>query len=171
MYSSFGRKIFEAKDSQSVADEIKVLTAKLRERKPSLDEFKVAFQEISYTNKNSKQKSLVRYILQKFSEHNSYKFPVDFDDLTIEHIAPQAMIGKNDWSEFDVGRIGNLIFLDEGMNGKLDKKEFKDKKTILKKNKYSVPDYVLEVNKWRPKDIIEHTRIMAEMAYNQIWIF
>jgi hypothetical protein len=56
MYSSFGRKLFEAPNSQDAANEIAELVGKLRERRPSLDEFNVAFKEISYTNNNSKQK-------------------------------------------------------------------------------------------------------------------
>lgn len=105
MYSSFAKKLFESEDSQAAAIEIQQFVDKLRSKLPSLEEFKVAFKEVTYTNSNSKQKNLVRYILRGFSGYYSYKYPVDFDDLTIEHIHPQSKI-DNEWSENIVGCLG-----------------------------------------------------------------
>lgn len=169
MYSSFAIKLFNAKDSNESAKLISDFTSKLREKRPSLEEFKVAFREVQYTNTNSKYKNLVRYILEKFSIHHSYKYPVDFDDLTIEHIHPQAKIGKGEWDEESVGCIGNLIFLDQKMNGKLDQKSFEEKKQILIDNGYSLPEFVKNSEDWTPESVYENSEKMAEIAYNKIW--
>lgn len=59
MYSSFAKKLFESDDSQAAAIEIQQFVDKLRSKLPSLEEFKVAFKEVTYTNSNSKQKNLV----------------------------------------------------------------------------------------------------------------
>jgi uncharacterized protein with ParB-like and HNH nuclease domain len=73
MYTSFAKKLYEASGSQESADLIREFVQKLRDRRPSLEEFKVAFKEVVYTNSNSKQKNLVRYILRNFSRHYEYK--------------------------------------------------------------------------------------------------
>jgi len=168
MYSSFAIRLFESPDSQTAANEIKVLTDKLYSKLPSLDEFKVAFKEVIYTNSNSKQKNLVRYILRKFAEHYSYKFPVDYDDLTIEHIHPQSKIGGQ-WQEEIVGCLGNLLLLDEEMNGILDSKDFQDKKKALLEKGYTLPSFIQTISEWTPEAVIQHTDLLAETAYNQIW--
>jgi len=169
MYSSFAIRLFNCSDSQSAAELISEFVNKLRDKRPSFDEFKVAFREVIYTNSNSKQKNLVRYILEKFSLYYSYKYPVDFDELTIEHLCPQDKIGQDDWKESSVGCLGNLIFLDQKMNGELDTKSFTDKKRILGDRGYSLSEFVTKSNDWTPDIVFEHADRMAEVAYNEIW--
>jgi uncharacterized protein with ParB-like and HNH nuclease domain len=169
MYTSFAKKLYDANDSQVANDEIKILVEKLRLKVPSLDEFKVAFREVSYTNANSKNKKLVRYILRGFSEHFSYKHPIDFDELTIEHLHPQVQIDSSTWSDEIVGCLGNLIYLDQDMNGKLGTKPFEDKKAILLQSGYTLPDFVMEADTWTPENVVNHVENMAETAYHDIW--
>ena len=168
MYSSFARKLFEADNAQDASNEINTLVTKLRTKRPSLEEFKVAFNEIYYTNSKSKQKNLVRYILRKISEYHSYKYPVDFDDLTIEHLQPQSSIDET-WSEETIGKLGNLIFIDQKMNGKLGTKGFAEKINMLKENKYSLPEFLNNKIHWTPFDVDAHTDALADDAYNNIW--
>jgi len=169
MYSSFAIKLYESDNSQEAAILITEFVSKLREKLPSVEEFKVAFKEVVYTNTNSKQKNLVRYILKKFSLYHSYKYPVDFDELTIEHLCPQKMVGEDNWNESSIGCLGNLIFLDQKMNGELDTKEFREKKDILIENGYSLPDVIASSGEWNPDIVFSHAEKMAEEAYNLIW--
>lgn len=169
MYSSFAIKLHESETPQEASILIKELVEKLRTRLPSFDEFKVAFKEIIYTNTNSKQKNLVRYILRKISNHHSYKYSVDFDELTIEHLQPQSTINNLEWKESIVGSLGNLIFLDQKTNGKLDSKDFKEKKEYLKKEKQTIPEFIVNCEEWTPEKITQHTESMAELAYKKIW--
>lgn len=171
MYSSFARKLFEADKPQDASEEIKNFVNKLRTKRPSFDEFKAAFHEIYYTNSRSKQKNLVRYILRKISEYYSYKYPVDFDDLTIEHIQPQSSIDDSTWTEKSVGRLGNLIFIDQKMNEKLGTKGFAEKISVLRSAKYSFPQFLNEKTDWTPSDVDTHTDAMAKVAYDSIWKF
>jgi len=168
MYSSFAKRLFESHDSQMAANEIATLTDKLRNKRPSLDEFKVAFKEIVFTNSNSKQRNLVRYILRGFAEYYSYKYPVDFDDLTIEHLHPQSEINE-EWKEDIVGCLGNLLFLDQEMNGAIDNKPFKYKKSVLLEKDYALPKFIIDADEWTPDVVIQHTDALAEIAYNEIW--
>jgi len=169
MYSSFARKIFEAQTSQDVSTEINALKEKLRKRKPAIDEFKVAFKQLCFTNNRSKQKHLVRYILRKFSEHYSYRYSSDYDDLTIEHIQPQSSIGNDNWTEETVGMLGNLIFIEEKINGMLGEKSYTDKIAQLKSEGCSIPSFLETQESWTAESISEHTDSMAEIAYNTIW--
>ncbi len=169
MYSSFARKLFESADPQAAADEISGLVDKLRSKRPSLDEFKIAFRDVSYTNSNSKQKNLVRYVLRKISEHLGYKHPVDYDELTIEHLQPQSAFGTDGWDELNVGQIGNLIFLDQKINGQLSVKPIKDKIEYLSARGYSVPDELVDIDEWKASDAQGRTDNVAEIAYKAIW--
>ncbi len=169
MYSAFARRLYEAKRSQAAATEIDEFTQKLQDRTPSFDEFLIGFREVSFTNDNSKQKGLVRYILRKFSEHHSYMLPAAIDDLTIEHVAPQAEIGMNSWDSSTVGQLGNLILLDQKMNQKLDKKPFLEKIRLLQESGYGFPLYMQDKTIWTPTEVRGHTEEMARMAYEQIW--
>lgn len=168
MYSSFAKKLYEANDSQLSSDIIKDLVGKLRTKVPSQDEFRIAFREVIYTNSNSKQKNLVRYILRKFSEYYSYKYPVDFDDLSVEHLYPQSKI-SGEWPEEVVGCLGNLVFLDQKTNEKLSSKSFEKKKEVIISDGYSWPKFVMDSEDWTQNEIIKHAEEMAGNAYNNIW--
>jgi uncharacterized protein with ParB-like and HNH nuclease domain len=168
MYSSFAIKLYEAKDSQEASTIIGSFVAKLRDKRPSLDEFTVAFREVVYTNSNSKQKNLVRYILEKFSIHYKYKHLVDFDDLTIEHFHPQSKL-IDGWTENTVGCLGNLFFLDQKMNENLDTQSIVDKKMLLIDKGYSLPEHIINTQGWVPTDALTHSDKMAKTAYEVIW--
>lgn len=168
MYTSFAKKLFDATTSQQCSEEIDALIKKLQDRVPSIEEFRVAFKEVVFTNSNSKQKNLVRYIMRGLSEYYSYKYPVDFDELTIEHIHPQSKASDNNWSDV-VGCLGNLLYIDQAMNEKLSTKSFDEKVSILKAAGYDIPDFMTNVEKWTPELVLENTYEMADTAYNQIW--
>ncbi|RMQ96172.1 RloF protein [Pseudomonas savastanoi pv. glycinea] len=170
MYSAFARKLFEANSSQEAGDEIQELINKLRAKRPSVDEFVVAFREVSYTNTNSKQKNLIRYILRAVSEFHKYKYPCASDELTIEHLHPQS-IHEGGWDEWNVGQIGNLIFLDQKFNEKLKTHKIDDKLSKLKDNGYDIPEELVGVIKWTPKQALERTDAIAKIAYNEVWRF
>lgn len=169
MYSAFAQKLFTAQNAMQASDEIASLVDKLRGKRPSLGTFKAAFKEIYLTNSNSKQKNLVRYILRGFSEHYEYKFSVDYDELTIEHVHPQSEIGVDGWKETNVGQLGNLLFIDQKMNGLLDTKSFNEKMKLMNLNNYKIPEMMINRDEWSAKDVESHTDNMAEVAYNKIW--
>lgn len=169
MYSSFARRLYEAEDSNQASIEIRVFTQKLRERRPSLEEFKLGFRDIVFTNTTTKQKPLVKYVLRKFAEENQFKFAVDWDELTIEHVAPQSLIGTEPWGEGVVGQLGNLFLLDPKKNGELANKEFAEKKRLLSEGQYSAPRAVSEASVWDPAAVESHTDAMALAGYTKIW--
>lgn len=170
MYSAFARKLFESETSQEAGDEINEFINKLRAKRPSIDEFVVAFREIAYTNANSKQKNLVRYILRAVSEFYHYKYPCDMEDLTIEHLHPQSIVG-NGWDEWNVGQVGNLIFLDQKFNEKLKTNKIEEKLLRLKDSGYVIPEELVGATTWTSKQALARTDLIANAAYNEIWRF
>lgn len=168
MYSAFARRLFESSDSNAAAKEIKNLVGKLRERVPPYDEFLASFRQIAYTNSNSKQKNLVRYILRRFAQAEEYKFSVDFDELTIEHIAPQVLIGSG-WEAAIVGQLGNLMYLDPATNVKIGTKGFDAKLEVLREGGHSVPEDVRSSTAWTARTVQARTDRLAKKAYQEIW--
>lgn len=168
MYSSFGRKIFEASNSNEAGVVINDLIDKLEERKPSRSEFLAAFEQVIYTNNNSKQSSLVRYTLQKLAKNQKLAFSDDTANLTIEHIYPQAKM-NDEWTAETVGSMGNLILLTQKDNGKLKDDDFARKIGVLKTLPGSIPQDVLDATDWTIKGVKERTEALATIAYNEIW--
>ncbi len=168
MYSSFGRQIFNAKDSNGVGIAIDELVKKLQDREVPITEFDAGFGQIFYTQNNSSQKALVQYILKKVAILECQPFIGETDDLTIEHLLPQASL-KNGESEATVGQIGNLILVDAKTNEMLETKSFKEKKEILEERGYKLPE-ILDVAGNLDVDVItENTQRISELARGAVW--
>ena len=168
MYSSFGRKLFEAKDSNEAAREIRLLVDKLKERIPAPSEFDAAFEQIIFTREAASQRSLARYILLKVLRHERLPIQGAVDELTIEHLVPQKHIGKN-FPEETVGMLGNLILVDPECNEELGTKSFAEKKKILLKRGYRIPAEFEKRSQLTGKAILMRTRRMAADARETIW--
>lgn len=169
MYASLGRRIANANNSQAAAVIIRELREKLRERIPSEAEFIALFPELIYTNKVSKQRALVKYILVEIARHNKIAFSADYDDLTIEHIAPQSAIEDAHWTHEIVGQIGNLLLVTAEINSKLKDKDFKAKKQLLEAAGYPLPEEIQDAEKWTPKEIQARTASLAKQAFDVVW--
>lgn len=126
MYAYHARQLDQA-DSSNKTDALDELKVKLRDKLPSKDEFTANFLDLHYSSTYTKEKSLVKYILTKYDKHFSSKnktgTSINYDQMTIEHIH-----AENDTSNSvelnDIGRIGNLLLMDEQLNGKLGNKPF-----------------------------------------------
>ena len=170
MYASLGRRLFEAEDTHSAVEVIQELKQKLHDRIPSEDEVKALFPEIIYTNNYSKQKKLMKYILQGFAGKKRNDIVIDFSKMTIEHLVPQSEIGMNDYNEEIIGQTGNLILVAEALNEKLNNKPFKEKKKILQNEGYALFDDVYELDDdLPPASIVERTKKLASLAYQDVW--
>ncbi|WP_434289846.1 DUF262 domain-containing protein [Celeribacter sp. SCSIO 80788] len=168
MYSSFGRKIFEATDTNVAAAEIRSLEAKLRERVPPISEFKATFEQILYTKDRTSQRNLVRYVLERISEHQKQPTVGNSQNLTIEHLIPQSQI-KSGRREEVIGQLGNLILVDQQTNNLLGEKSFSDKKKILKDAGYTLPELFASADEITDELIQDNTRRLAELALEECW--
>jgi Protein of unknown function (DUF1524) len=85
--------------------------------------------------------------------------------MTIEHVSSQSGKVKN------AGRIGNLIYVTEALNGKLNNKTWEAKKAILKAVRDQwVPRDVLEADDWSTSSITARTKALAELGRAKIWV-
>jgi len=169
MSAALGRRLFSANDSQEVANIIKDIKEKLSERVPSESEFTALFPELLYTNTLSKQRALVKYVMVKIAKHEQVALPGDWDELTIEHVVPQASINDGIHMEEVVGQLGNLLLVPSTLNEKLKDKPFSQKKKILVNANYPLPDEMAEAADWSPAKIKERTNRLALQAFQKVW--
>ena len=168
MYSSFGRRLFEASSPNQASQEIRALISKLRERVPAANEFDAAFEQIIYTRTATTHRLLVRYILLRLTKLERLPFTGASEDLTIEHLVPQESIGDV-WPIETVGQIGNLMLVDGDTNENLSTKSFSEKRKILEKNGYRLPEEFRRASKLTAKAIERRTKNIAQKAREEIW--
>ena len=169
MYASLGRRLFESPDLETALDVIRELKEKLRKRVPVLDEVRALFPRILYTDEITKQRSLVKYILVGFDRAAKTGVTTDYDSMTIEHLVPQRYIGTADFTQANVGQLGNLILVSADMNSRLGDKPFKHKKPILEAAHFPLPGDIALAGDWTADRIARRTRAMADKAYNTVW--
>ena len=169
MYAALGRRLFEAKDTPEAVNVIAELKQKLRDRIPLFDEFRALFPGVVFTDNITKQKKLVKYTLVGLADHVSSASVVDYGQMTIEHLAPQSLIGTAGFTEGVVGQLGNLLLVSEELNVKLKDRPFKDKKKILKEAGFPLPGEIESAVEWGAKEIVARTELLALRAFNEIW--
>lgn len=169
MYAALGRRLCEAKDTHASVEVIKDLKQKMRDRVPSLDEVKALFPEIIYTDNVTRQRKLVKYILVGLDQATPSPVVVDYEQMTIEHLASQSLLGQGEFSESLVGQLGNLLLVSDELNTKLKDKPFKDKKQILLDSGFKLPDEMKSAATWGAAEIRLRTQTLAERAYNGTW--
>lgn len=169
MYALHARTLLsgtEAKRTKTLQE----LKGKLRERRPSFDEFLALFRELAYSVEYTKEKKLVQYVLAKLDAHNQSGAKIDYSQMTIEHIASQSRARSGTLSWETVGSIGNLILVDEQLNGKLADKSFPQKQALLKKaSGIWVDKRITGAKKWGAKEIEARTVELAKLAYDKVW--
>lgn len=167
MYSRAARDVRLATGKNDKQQAIKDLIEKLRDRVPSADEFRIGFSDIRFSDQFTRQRHLVRYILRKLDAHiRPAADGVDYDQMTIEHLAPQS----SSLNEDGVGSLGNLILVPAKLNNeKLGSKGFAEKKRILKENGVPLDSAIENARTWTEREIKERTSNLATLAYDKIW--
>lgn len=172
LYASSARQLYEATDKNKKNQVIREFVRKIRKRKPSFDEFKVNFIDLYFASTQTRQKALIRYIMTQFDKQwRSNTTAISYDQLTIEHIAPET--GGDEWivSDEKIGMIGNLILVTEDINNQLGTKSFTDKLKIFKDNSIPMDDYLSNCSEWDNNTIEERTKKLAKLAYEEIFSF
>ena len=169
MYARLGRSVFEALEMNSAIKVTGELKTMLRKRIPSLEEFKALFSEILYTDRITKARGLVKYILTSFHKETEKTQTIDYSAMTIEHLVPQSRIGKDGFTELVVGQLGNLILVSSSANDKLGNKSFADKKKILADAGFPLPAEIVAADVWGIDQILSRTEAMAAEAYSKHW--
>jgi hypothetical protein len=168
MYASHARQLAEASDTHAAVKTLIELKDKLRARIPSVDEFNALFPEIVYTDKRSKQRKLVRYVLSTLDRTGPSAAVIDYEKMTIEHLLPQSQVSGVLPDEI-VGQLGNLILVPEELNQKLKDKDFSEKKRLLESNGVKLPREISGATQWGAEEIMNRTKKLSDAAYTKAW--
>ena len=167
MYASHARGLFRAPTRHAKQKQLSDLKAKLRDRMPTLDEVRLGFNELRFSKNFTKQKKLVRYLLEEFDTTLAPGRPADYSRMTIEHLAPQSGRGLGG---DHVASIGNLMLVPATINNnELTNKSFEAKKAILKKRNVPLDPIVSGAATWGAVQIRQRTKWMADQAHGKIW--
>lgn len=167
MYASHAIKLVNAESFDEKIVTLNSLKSELKRRLPSYQEFEANFIEISYTDEMDKQKKLVQYILGKIDSHYADGLPIDYAQMTIEHLSPQNP--KNNNPLENVGQLGNLILINTDLNNKLDNKSFAEKKDILINSRVIIDDLIKNTQIWNKNKVEERTKHLSKLAFEKIW--
>ena len=167
MYSRAARDIRSASGKDGKQQAIKELISKLKERRPSNEEFLIGFQQTRFSDEYTRERQLVRYMLEKFDMYFGKKGRViDYEQMTIEHIASQS---AKDFSDEDIGSVGNLLFVPPKLNNaELAAKGFVGKMKLYAANDVAMDDGLAKAKNWDADSIVQRTVYLAE-AYEVIW--
>ncbi|MFO0734808.1 MAG: DUF262 domain-containing protein [Labilithrix sp.] len=167
MYALSGRSLWEATDKNKAGRVLRDFTNKLRERVPSEDEFVAGFAQLKFSDENTKQKALVRYVLQRIDAHLRKGAPPDYDKFTIEHVAPQKpATGK---PAVRMADIGNLILVPQKLNERLRNETFVKKKQLMTTDLVPMDDVLKKASSWGDEEIAARSKAMATLACQKIF--
>lgn len=169
MYALHARELRNAATLRDKIRTISDLIDKLQGRRPDYQEFKADFRTILCSNKFTKRKALVQYILGKIQTTSMSGVALDPSRMTIEHIACQSSAGSEIVTDEQVAEIGNLILVTEGLNGRLGSKSFKDKMAILRKSRVWLDESLKTATSWGPTEVRCRTDALAKLAYEKFW--
>lgn len=161
-------KAVKNSDVQKVLNELNTFH---KSKLPDENEFVVKFSELCYLSNKTKHKVVIRYALSKLIPNNGNALPVDYHNLTIEHLIPQATI-KNGISEDVVGRIGNLILVDKETNSVvLGAKSPDDKLNILAGMGFPLSNNFIDSSSpWVESEIDKRTQKIAKHLYHVLCV-
>ena len=170
MYALAARDLYQARALGAKVGCLKNFRKKkLASKQPQYAEFEPSFLELKYSSQMTKQRNLVRYILTKIYKKNSVGLPIDSEQMTIEHLAPENPAKPTVLSSEEVASIGNLILVDQNLNNQLANKSFTDKVQILKNAHVWVDPVILKAKDWGAAEIKARAKLLAEDAYKNIW--
>lgn len=169
MYALHARQLQSANTKAEKISEIDALIGKLRDKLPPYQQFESNFRGILASEKFTKKKNLVKYILGRMSREVG-KLDLAFDRMTIEHIAHQSQQKGSSFTEEQVAEIGNLLLVDERLNEQLGTKQFIEKKGILEKaNSVWKDDYLTKQTAWTAASIRNRSDFLAKIAFDKVW--
>ena len=167
MYAKHAREVRDAKSSEEAVPSIRQLKKKLKLRLPGADEFDAGFLALAYSDDYTRDRNLVRYTLGKLARHGLKSKVLDYEQLTIEHLAPQR--GSSVAAD-RIASIGNLILVDGDLNQELASKPFKRKKPLLiKATDVWKDDTLRKAKTWEEAKIGVRAKLLAKLAREEVW--
>jgi hypothetical protein len=162
-YGKRARALFTATDEQERAAEITDLVAELRAKRPADAEFDEAFAILWLTDDYTADRKTVRYVLARTYEHHQPATALDLSRMTVEHISSQSEGSSR------AGELGNLVLVNESLNGKLANKTFSAKQQVLSSAKEWVPEVIVKATAWDDAAIQQRTHALSAEARTKVF--
>lgn len=153
-------------ENEYSSDVLKQFLQHLKNRMPTKTEFRNTFKLIGYSNhceyyqdnKNKQRAEMALNILEQIKSGR-----VEVPSFTIEHILPDSQNREN-------AMIGNLMPLEENLNGLCQDKQLNEKISIYERSNFSIVRNVSNRYKDDPAsfNINSRSNVMADELYNEI---
>jgi hypothetical protein len=171
MYAAHARALTVAKTAQARANAIQELRKKLGEqaRRPTADEFEAGFSALRLDDARTTKKRLIKYILKRLDQQHASSASIDYEAMTIEHLAAQRPGGAGGASREHVAKIGNLALLSSRANVKLANKSFAEKKKALESGKAWIGADIKQATSWGDAEIDARTQSLAALSFATVW--
>jgi hypothetical protein len=169
MYALHARELRTARTLRRKIKVIDDLIRKLRSKRPDYQEFEANFRTIAFSEKLTKRKPLVQYLLARMMNHYLPNVAIRADQMTIEHLECQTLKAGSAFTDEEVAEIGNLLFVSEKLNNRLKDKSFTEKMSILQKSGVWLDDYLKAQTSWSPSRLRKRSDHLAKLAYEEGW--
>jgi hypothetical protein len=163
MYAAAARDLTNEEDAQKRARGLREFIAKLKARQPEKEAFVTGFDDLRYSNTETRNKGLIRYVLERFDRQVRADAAIDYGKMTIEHIGAQNPANAAPLSGF--ATIGNLVLVSDDLNGKLKNKPFAEKKRIIIAAKLPMDPVLAAADDWGDAQVEQRTAAMAVALY------
>jgi len=167
MYAKYAKSVHEASDKQRVNHVISDLKSQLSWKIPELSWVydSMFLSKTFFTNKNTKNKRLINYILKKI-ELEKQNYNILMNNMSLEHILPQSV-----WNEEIVGQIWNIVLLDSGLNSSIWDKSFSIKKPNIseKSTIISTKEIFDKFDSFDIEEITNRTNNLKDFMFNEVW--
>ncbi|QRM89191.1 DUF262 domain-containing protein [Lacinutrix sp. WUR7] len=162
IYAKFSinlRKCASKTEAQNKIDEL--LIEPLNKLFPDFEQFSKGFTSLTFTKKAKPSNVKTKYTIQKLNSF--FENEEVFSDLgSIEHIVSEST-GGNTFN------IGNLILLEEKLNGKAGNLSYLEKKSIYKKSSFTwMNQFVNDNETWENDQIETRADQLAKRYYKDI---
>lgn len=107
--------------------------------------------DIRFSNENTRQRQLVRYLLRRVDEHLRTGVKPDYDQMTVEHLSAQSPVGTPETTQDTGGMLGNLLLVPTDLNAQLKNLAVKEKLKILKASGQPLDTGLAKAESWDPR--------------------
>lgn len=165
VYASFARNVRKSNTKDKVNAEIDILKKRFDEWYPPFEEFRKEFINLKYSGREDHPDNLkVKYIINTLACHESAtRKDLFYDDGSIEHIYPEGS------GEKIALNIGNLILLEQTLNGDAGDNQYEDKIAIYRKSKYDCVKVFIDSHpEWNQSFIPSRAEELAQEYYYEV---
>lgn len=168
-YSRAARNLRAATSTAESRMVLQELVDYYRTKEPDFATFSESFNKLKFTKRNAKDKKIIQYIFNKYENRLRRTNEVLPGLLSLEHILSQSTNGIS-----NIGKMGNLLPLDKGLNGIAGEQDFPLKVNVYRDSELlTVIEFISSnghLQNWTEHNIDQRTNEIAATSFNEIWV-